>query len=86
MSVPDFTRLSEAQVRALGNVAFGGHGAGCSPRTMDVLEKRGLIMPFTRSMGMDGFGPVLVKAWYMPTAVHIAFCAWCGDLIVEDDG
>jgi hypothetical protein len=73
---PSFAGLSPRQVDALGNVAFGGYGAGCNRRTLESLEKRGLIV---RHHVVEGgpLGALHYDEWEMPVAVHIAFCQWC---------
>lgn len=87
MSGDPFSGLSRPQLEALSSVAFGGHGFGLAPRTMAVLEDRGLVTPTERRMGADRFGPIVVKAWEMSLDVHMAFCAWCAenDSITEPD-
>lgn len=71
-----FDALSDRQLDALCNVAFGGHGSGIAPRTLASLHKRGLIEPVERH---DRQGNLLfaITTWTMPLHVHVAFCAWC---------
>jgi hypothetical protein len=70
----DFDSLSEPQIDALANVAFGGRGAGLYRQTARSLVKRGLIVEVVRREG--GFRWV---EYEMPLAVHVAFCYWCRD-------
>lgn len=80
----DFSKLSKPQLDALCSAAFGGHGAGCSPRTLAVLEAHGLIERSQRTVGRDRFGPIEVPDWETPMHVHVAFCAWCAEHARED--
>lgn len=78
---PEWLRgLSPAQIGALGNVAFGKHGYGVSRRTLEVLERRGLIErhPMEKT---DRLGTVRWDEWTMPMSVHIDFCEWCSQLV-----
>lgn len=79
----EFGSLSEQQVDALCNVAFGGHGAGVSPRTLKSLERRGLIasVPVHKREGNVLFS---LLVWEMPLGVHIAFCDWCSSTPLLD--
>ena len=71
----DFSRLSSQQIDALTNVAFGGEGAGCALRTLESLERRGLIR-LSVAREPTPFGLMHVKRWYMPIPAHIEFCSW----------
>jgi hypothetical protein len=71
----DFSRLSSVQIDALTNVAFGGDGAGCGPRTLEALERRRLIES-TPAETPTPLGMLRFKRWHMPLPVHIEFCAW----------
>jgi hypothetical protein len=73
-----FARLNERQIDVLANVAFGGDGGGCSPRTLRALERRGLICSYVDEMS-SVFGTLRITKWRMPIPVHIEFCAWVGD-------
>jgi hypothetical protein len=79
-----FDRLTKPQTEVLANVAFGGKGGGCNSRTLESLERKGLI----GGIEDESPGPLGVfrfRRWDMPMPVHIAFCAWCSE-ISEDDG
>lgn len=72
----DFDSLSQSQIDALCNVAFGGAGGGVNRRTLELLTKKGLIVPVERS-NSDRLGRFTWTEYDMPLIVHIDFCAWC---------
>jgi hypothetical protein len=68
-----FDQLSERQIEALCNVAFGGNGGGQNRRTLESLVRWKVIERVTVPDG-----PFSHRfEWEMPAAVHIDFCAWC---------
>jgi hypothetical protein len=71
----DFSRLSAAQRAALADIAFGGDGAGHALRTLESLERRGLLASLERRE-LTSLGIFRSKRWYMPVAAHHEFCAW----------
>lgn len=52
------------------NIDIGHH-----PRTLDSLERMGLIESFNEVLG--GRFPIRVKRYEMPLWVHIQWCEWC---------
>lgn len=80
--VLDMDALTEAQRNVLGLIAIGQDG-GHNPRTLAVLERLGLIV------GHDGqvstpLGPMQVRRWDVPVAVHIQWCEWCSTQVDEE--
>lgn len=49
---------------------------GHHPRTLDSLERRGLIESRTQ-IDHSGRFPLELKRYEMPLHVHYAWCAWC---------
>jgi hypothetical protein len=82
--VVDFDRLSSAQLAALGNVAFGGYGAGCNKKTLDSLVSKGLIERVGERRA-DRFGTFTVYKWTMPIPVHVEFCEWCANRVNAEE-
>jgi hypothetical protein len=71
----NFDRLTPRQEQVLGQIAIGIDG-GHHPRTLEALERRGLIE------GRDEVIPLLrgrltIRRYVMPIAAHIAWCEWC---------
>ena len=81
----DFNWLTPAQLDVLCNVAFGGQGRGCHPRTLTSLERRGLIGRVTH-VAQVALGSFTWSDWEMPLAVHIEFCQWCDEVGALDYG
>jgi hypothetical protein len=76
-----FDKLSNIQIEALCNVAFGGHGAGCNPRTLESLAKIEidgfpLICKIVHRLYYEPFDTT-IRTWEMSLPVHIKFCEWC---------
>lgn len=74
-----FAGLSKPQIAALGNVAFGGTGAGVPRKTMAKLLERNLIVPIVRSSS-DILGRFTWTEYAMPIDVHVRFCEFCETL------
>lgn len=75
----DFSKLSEKQIAALSDVAFGGQGGGCGHSTLRSLERRGLIEQRTEEWS----GGLKVFVYEMPLPAHMAFCAWCEENVPD---
>ena len=83
--------LSKQQFEALASIAFGGDGGGFHPKTLESLEKKGLIEPYEKKIYGRGTSPidlipVVVRAYYMPIPEHIEFCFWCSEHPELDGG
>lgn len=74
-----FSSLSERQIEALSDVAFGGNGASFHPRTLESLVRAGLIEPVQMAERSAEFGGATFvwTVYTMSLPVHIAFCEWC---------
>jgi hypothetical protein len=66
--------LSQAQIIALANIAYGTRGGGLYRQTARSLIKRGLLIEIPRNE--NGW---CWTEYEMPTLVCIAFCAWCAE-------
>lgn len=71
-----FSKLSDRQLDVLCNVAFGGHGGYCNPRTLKSLAERGLIEK-VEITDRTRMGTFVWATYEMPLHVHIQFCEWC---------
>lgn len=76
-AAPDFLGLSERQVEALCDVAFGGDGHRSHPRTMTSLASRSLVEFVPMETPTPEGWKFRWMAYSMPLSVHIAFCEWC---------
>jgi hypothetical protein len=78
----DFTDLSVDQQALL---TFQGWMPGSGmpqphPRTVAKLVDRGLVTPY-----MIMQGGLATRAYSVPIAVHIAWCAWCAEHARDDN-
>lgn len=79
----DFSNLTTAQQ---GLLTFGGWSPGCKrpqpgPRTVKKLIERGLLDEREVSETVSGGRfRITVKAYIVPTAVHIDWCAHCAEV------
>lgn len=78
----DFTGLTDDQQAVL---TFQGWTPGDAlpqphPRTVQKLIDRGLVTPYT--VTHQGLA---VRAYAVPIAVHMAWCAWCDEHVTADD-
>lgn len=72
-----FDGLTKAQEDALAQIALLSDGSGMNPRTLRVLEERGLIVGEDVVVGRDVLGPIVVRKYQMPIQEHMRWCAWC---------
>ena len=76
--------LTDKQLEVLTSIAFGGTGSFCHPKTLEVLERQGLIESYEKAIYGKGNTPidrlpVMIKEYSMPISEHIKFCIWCSD-------
>lgn len=77
----DFTELTDDQQALLTfqGWAPGGVLPQPHPRTVQKLIDRGLVTPYTvTQQGLE------VRAYAVPLAVHMAWCAWCDEHEPDD--
>jgi hypothetical protein len=79
----NFKSLSHRQLDALCSVAFGGNGYGFAPRTLESLERKGLIEPVEITATVMGAMSFTHKRWEMPISVHLDFCEFCEAQIAD---
>lgn len=72
--------LSTDEIDALGEYAFPGLSIpGDWPQAvLDSLVDKGLLIRHRRQHPSPGL-PVIVEDYEVPTAVHVAYCEWCGE-------
>lgn len=77
----DFTGLTNDQQALLTfqGWAPGGPGPQPHPRTVQKLVDRGLVVPYTITQR-----GLAVRAYTVPIAVHMAWCAWCDEHMADD--
>jgi hypothetical protein len=71
-----FEGLTAAQERVFGLIAMN-QDHWHPKRTLDVLERRGLIESGTEPM--PGWPGATVKRYAVPIGVHIRWCEWCAE-------
>lgn len=71
-----FLGLTAAQQEVFGLVAMGQDG-GHDRRTLRALQRKGLVASYIEKL--PGGFPVVVARYYVPTPVHMRWCAWCAE-------
>ena len=74
--------LSPRQRDVLGAIAINFDG-GHHPRTLAVLEAKGLIVGEVGTLpprpGDPAWTAVRVRRYYVPLPIHVVWCAWCAE-------
>ena len=75
-----FRNLSETQAKAFELIAINQDG-GHHPRTLEALEKKGLITKHEVQTYGKGNSPIdripmIIYRYSVPLAVHIEWCEW----------
>lgn len=73
-------RCAKRQIEVFERIAAGDAWPdGSSPRTLDALASKGLIVD------SQPHGSVFnVPQYEVPTAIHIQWCTWCSENIKEE--
>ena len=75
-------RLTPHQQEVLGWIAMNEDG-GHHPKTLQVLERLGLIVAEPQVLG--GRLPVRVTRYSTPIFVHLAYCAWASTQVAQEE-
>lgn len=63
-----------------------GFNASFHPATIKSLLAAELVVQIgERIVGQDNFGTIKVAVYEVPLAVHMQWCAWCAENVVDDD-
>lgn len=76
MSQKRFAGLTQRQFDVFGQITIG-KDLGHHPKTLEALEKRGLIKRYWETL--PGWPPVKVASFSVPIDVHAAWCQWCSE-------
>jgi hypothetical protein len=68
-------KLRGRQRESLDQIGAGGDGRGFGRKTLEALERKGLIEG--REAVLPGRFPVRIKVYEMPLVAHMAWCALC---------
>lgn len=78
-----FRNLGEYQTKVFESIAIGQDG-GHHPRTLEALERKGLIEKYEQSI--RGVGdtvvdriPMVIYRYRVPIYIHIEWCRWCAE-------
>lgn len=76
VTVADITALTTSQKEVLGLISIN-MDRGHSAQTLKSLVKLGYITP--TEVVLEGYPPVKVVRYSVPTPVHMAWCQWCSE-------
>lgn len=74
-------KLTSTQRDALGAIACGQRAG--APSTIAALVRRGLVTESKRTL--PGYPPVEITEYDTPIHTHMAWAAWCGENVPDDD-
>lgn len=52
---------------------------GTSTKTLEKLQRRGVIERGPDKLCRDAFGTFTIPQWYVPLPVHAQWCEWCSE-------
>lgn len=71
-----FRNLPQRQAEVFEQIAIGGNnGALWNPRTLDLLERKGLITSKEQRLG--GKLPLIIKSYEIPLGIRMEWSQWC---------
>jgi hypothetical protein len=84
--VKRFRGLGPKQEEVFRQIAFGHDGAGCPRKTLEMLERNGLIESYDEatygpsSHPIDRI-PLMVRKYQITSiALHMEYCQWCSEV------
>ena len=77
-----FKKMTEAQQKVFEQICCN-NDKGHHPRTLDSLERKGLIESYKEKLG--GRFPVTIKRYNVPIVVHMEWCKWCTQITVNHE-